>query len=277
MPVLNINDVNLNYEVASEGSAVVFLHGYTGSSQDWSNQMSALSPIYKLIALDLRGHGKSSAPSPEEQYSMEIFVEDVHSLLNHLHIKKCCLVGHSLGGFLALEFALKYSGLLAGLVLVDTSSGDWEKPAGYAELRAKLEELARTQGMEAAFDYDAANNPVRIERFKTHPDLRETSRHKMLMTSVDGYIYTGRAMGQWKSVTGRLSEINVPTCIFWGEEDTPFLQASRILKERIPGAELITVKGSGHSPHEESPQAFNEKLGSFLGRALGEEGSIKDL
>jgi 3-oxoadipate enol-lactonase len=277
MPVLNINGVNVNYEAAGQGKAVVFLHGYTGSSQDWSNQMSALSPTYKVIAVDLRGHSKSSAPSVEKEYSMEIFVEDVHSILNHLHIKQCCLVGHSLGGFLALEFALKYAELLAGLVLVDTSSGDWEKPAGYAELRAKLEELARTQGMEAAFNYDAANNPVRIERFKKHPDLRETSRQKMLMTSVDGYIYTGRAMGQWKSVTGRLSEIKVPTCIFWGEEDTPFLQASRILKERIPGAELITVKGSGHSPHEESPQAFNEKLGSFLGRALGEERSIKDL
>jgi len=266
MPVLNINGVSVNYEVAGEGKAVVLLHGYTGSSQDWSNQMSALSPMYRVIAVDLRGHGKSSAPSRETDYSMEIFVEDVHSILTHLNLEKCCLVGHSLGGFIALEFALKYSELLAGLVLVDTSSGDWEKPAGYAELRAKLDELASTQGMGAAFEYDAANNPLRIDRFKRHPELRETTRQKMLMTSVDGYIYTARAMGQWKSVTERLSEIKVPTCVFWGEEDTPFLEASRTLEDLIPDAELISVKGSGHSPHEESPQLFNEKLVSFLGR-----------
>lgn len=265
MPVLNINGVSVNYEVAGEGKVVVFLHGYTGSSQDWFNQMSALSPMYKVIAVDLRGHGRSSAPPRETDYSIEIFVEDVHSILNHLNIEKCCMVGHSLGGFMALEFVLKYSGLLAGLVLVDTSSGDWDKPADYAELRAKLDELARAQGMEAAFEYDAANNPLRVERFKRHPELRETSRRKMLMTSVDGYIYTARAMGRWKSVTERLSEIKVPVCIFWGEEDTPFLEASRTLRDQIPDAELITVKGSGHSPHEESPQIFNEKLVSFLG------------
>jgi len=266
MPVLNINGVRVNYEVAGEGKAVVLIHGYTGSSQDWSNQMSALSPTYRVITVDLRGHGKSSAPSREMDYSIELFVEDVHSILNHLNIEKCCLVGHSLGGFIALEFALKYPELLAGLVLVDTSSGDWDRPTEYAELRAKLDELARAQGMEAAFNYDAANNPLRIERFKRHPELRETSRRKVLMTSVDGYIYTARAMGQWKSVTGRLSEIKVPTCIFWGEEDTPFLEASRTLRDQITDAELITVKGSGHSPHEESSQVFNEKLVSFLGR-----------
>ena len=214
MPIANINGVNLNYEIAGQGKAIVFLHGYTGSTQDWANQMPVLSQKYKVVALDLRGHGKSEAPSSEEEYSVQIFADDVLGLLRILDIKKCCLVGHSLGGFIALQFALEYPGMLAALVLVDTSSGEFVRIPNYAELRQKLDELARSQGMEAAFKYDAANNPQRIERFQKHPELREVTRQRMLMTSVDGYIYTSKAVGKWQPRTSRLSEITVPTLIY---------------------------------------------------------------
>jgi 3-oxoadipate enol-lactonase len=191
-------------------------------------------------------------------------VEDARALLRQLGIDRCCLVGHSLGGFISLEFALRYPEALVGLVLVDTSSGDWDRPADYGEMRVKLDELARSQGMEAAFEYEAANNPVRIERYRMHPEQREIGRRKMLMTSVDGYIHTARAMAKWRPVTDRLQTIATPTLIFWGDEDTPFLEASRALKEGIPNAELITIPGAGHSPHEEAPELFNEKLTAFL-------------
>ncbi len=266
MPVVNINGVKLNYEVAGQGETVIFLHGYTGSTQDWENQIPALSPKYRVIALDNRGHGKSAAPSREEEYSMPVFTDDVFALLKVLDIKKCCLVGHSLGGFIALQFALKYPDMLASLVLVDTSSGQFYRDPDFAQLRQKLDELARTQGMEAAFEYDAANNPQRIARFQKHPELREVSRCKVLMTSVDGYIYAPRAIGQWPPVTPRLSEIKVPTLIYWGDEDLPFSEPARILKRGIAGSELVTVKGVGHSPHEEAPGVFNEALFKFLGK-----------
>ena len=266
MPAANINGVNLSYEVAGQGEQIVFLHGYTGSSQDWANQVPVLSPRYSVVALDQRGHGKSAAPSREEEYSMRIFVNDVFSLLRMLNIEKCCLVGHSLGGFIALEFALEHPGMLAALVLVDTSSGEFERFPNYAELRQKLDELARSQGMEAAFEYDAANNPQRIERFQKNPEIRELIRRKMLRLSVDGYIYIPKAIEKWEPVTSRLSEIKVPTLIYRGDEDTPFLMATQILKDGIADAELVTIKGAGHFPHEESPEFFNDKLLEFLSR-----------
>ena len=266
MPVVNINGVKLNYEVAGQGEAVIFLHGYTGSAQDWGNQVPALSPKYRVFALDNRGHGKSSAPSKKEEYSMPVFADDVFSLLKMLGIKKCCLVGHSLGGFIALQFALKYQDILTALVLVDTSSGQFYRDANFAQLRQKLDELARTQGMAAAFEYDAANNPQRIERFRNHPELREVSRRKVLVTSVEGYIYAARAIGKWQPVTPRLSEIKVPTLIYWGDGDLPFTEPARVLKKGIAGSELVTVKGVGHSPHEEAPDVFNEELLKFLSK-----------
>lgn len=266
MPIANINGVDLYYEVSGQGEAVVFLHGYTGSTRDWANQIPVLSPRYRVVTVDHRGHGKSAAPSREEDYSVKILSDDVYGLLNLLGIRKCCLAGHSLGGFTALQFAIEHQDMLAGLVLVDTSSGQFARDPHYAQLRQKLDELARTEGLQAAFEYDATHNPMRIERFKKHPELREISRQRVMQTSVDGYIYMSRAIGRWQPLTRRLSEIRVPTLIFWGDEDTPFEEPSRIMNKGIPDSELVTVKGVGHNPHEEAPDVFNDALLKFLGR-----------
>lgn len=264
MSVVRVNGVNLNYETAGQGNAVFFLHGMTGSNKDWTNQMLALSPKYKVVAWDNRGHGKSDAPSEEEQYSIKIFADDLFNLLKQLDIKKCCIVGHSFGGFVALQFALEHQDMLTALVLVDTSSGTFTRDPSYAVIRQKQDELALSQGTEAAFEYEAAHNPMRIATFEKHPEQKEVARRKVRMTSVNGYIYVPRAFVKWQPVTPRLSEINVPALIFWGDEDVAFTEAVQVLKEGITDAELITVKGVGHSPHEDAPDIVNEALLNFL-------------
>ena len=80
MPVANINGMNLNYEISGRGSAVVFLHGGNGRAQDWANQFPVLSPKYTVIALDIRGHGKSEGPKTEAEYSIPRIAEDVRGL-----------------------------------------------------------------------------------------------------------------------------------------------------------------------------------------------------
>ena len=264
MPIARVNGVDLSYECVGEGEPVIFLHGYTGSGDDWKSQVTAIAQKFKAITIDQRGHGKSQAPDAEDAYAIPIFSEDAHALLTMLGITSCCLAGHSMGGFIALQFALDYPAMVTRLVLVDTSSGEFEVTPGYAELRITLDELARTKGMEAAFEYDAAHNPVRVERFQKHPELREITRKKMVATSVDGYIYTPRAFRKWKPVTGRLGEIRAPALIFWGEEDTAFYKASKTLESGLAGSSLITVPNVGHSPHEEAPDIFNRELLRFL-------------
>ena len=266
MPYELINGTSLHYEEVGNGEPVVFLHGYTGSTRDWAYQVAALSEQYRIIAFDHRGHGMSSSPHEEEGYSIPISSNDAFELLQRLGIERCCLVGHSMGGFAALQCTIDHPELIKALVLVDTSSGEFEVAPGYAELRAKLDELAREEDLEAAFEYDAAHNPMRIERFQKHPEQREIARQRVLNTSVDGYIYTARSFGTWPGVTERLSEIRIPTLIFWGNEDTPFMKASELLRDSITGAELVVVPGAGHCPHEEAPVLFNEKLLDFLSK-----------
>lgn len=266
MALITLSNVTLNCEQEGKGDAVVFLHGFTGSVRDWTNQIETIKNRYQTIAVDLRGHGKSEAPQQEEGYSIYHNSNDVYQILNRLAVDRCCLVGHSMGGFSALQFALDHPGMLKGLVLVDTSSGEWDVIPGYAELRSKLDELARNEGLDAAFAYDAEHNPARIERFTRHPDQREIARRKVLATSVDAYVYVPRSFATWRPVTDRLHEIAVPTLAFCGDEDTGFFRASRILKDSIGGAELVFVPGAGHSPHEERPDFFNEAFLRFLAR-----------
>jgi 3-oxoadipate enol-lactonase len=264
MPTARIGSVHLYYEEQGQGFPIVFAHGYTGSHADWVSPMGALSRRFRVVAMDHRGHGRSQAPAAASDYSIPIMVEDIRGLLGLLGIGECCLVGHSMGGFMALQFVLDHPEMVRALVLVDTSSGEFERVPGFEELRARLDDLARNEGMDAAFEYNAAHNPMVVERFERHPELRETSRQKMLNTSVDGYVHAWRAIAQWPPVTDRLSEIRVPTLIFLGEEDTPFERPSQILKEGIGGSKLVVVPGSGHSPHEEAPETFNQALVEFL-------------
>jgi len=236
MAKVQVNNVTLHYEVSGRGPVVVFLHGFTGSHNDWRQQVAAIADRFQTIALDLRGHGQSEAPKSENGYSIYHNSADLLGLLNHLAIDRCCLVGHSMGGFTALQFALDHPERLWGLVLVDTSSGEWDVEPGYVELRERLAEIALTEGLEAAFAYDVTHNPVWIERFKVDPAHREVVHRKTLATSPEAYAYVPKSFAAWKAVTDRLGEITVPTLIFRGENDTGFIRPVTILKERIPQA-----------------------------------------
>jgi pimeloyl-ACP methyl ester carboxylesterase len=264
MPLINVNKVNINYEETGAGEAIVFLHGFTGSHHDWDSQVGLISDKYRTIAVDHRGHGKSDAPVGEEFYSIKTFADDVYAMLQKLGISKCCLVGHSMGGFMSLQLVLDHPELVKGLVLVDTSSGDWDTAPGYAEFRAKLVELAQTEGLEAAFKYNAANNPPVVDKFKKHPELQEVARQKMLNTSVEGYVHIGNCFQKWPSVTARLGEIKAPTIVFLGAEDEGFIKASDVLRDGIAGAQLVVIPDAGHNPHEETTELFNKDFLAFL-------------
>ncbi len=266
MPIFKNEHIGLYYEETGSGEPVVFLHGLTGSTRDWANQMKMVKDQYRGIAMDFRGHGKSDAPSSEEDYSIYLFSDDVYKLLRHLEAEGCCLVGHSMGGFTALQFALDHPDMIKGLVLVDTCSGEWDVDPDYPALRAKLDELALQEGLNAAFEYDAEHNPFRMNYFRKRPQRRPIAKEKALQTSVEGYVFVPRSFSKWRPLTNRLGEIKVPTLIFRGEEDTPFARASEVLHDGIPGAQLEIVPGAWHHPHEENPAFFNEHFLNFLPR-----------
>ena len=266
MPLININGVNLHYDSKGKGKAIVCLHGYTSNSSVFSGQLSGLALNYKVVTYDLRGHGKSEAPSREEDYHIPVLAKDLLELLKFLDIKECCLIGHSGGGHVALQFAMEHQDMLKALVFISTSSEERPRTQNYYEHRKRIEEIARDKGIEAAFEYDSSNSLDWKEQFKKHPEQKEEVRKRVLSMSVDGYIYIVRARAKRENLTPRLNTIHVPTLIFWGDQDFKMSNSVQVLKRGIPGSELAIIKGAGHLPQWENPAEFNNILVQFLNR-----------
>jgi proline-specific peptidase len=261
-----VNGIKLYYEVTGKNKALVMLHGYVGDIEDFRNQINYFSPNYKIYALDQRGRGKSEAPKNPTDYSMKLFVDDVYQWLKLLKVQKFCLVGHSLGGMVSLEFALAHQDMLSCLILTDTSSGSQAPTLEETAHLEKVFEVARTKGTGSAFEYDLANSPATKARYQKHPETLDRMRKKTLSTPVDGYINVRLASMNRKPVTDRLNEIKVPTLIVYGGDDTPFISASKVLKEGIPNLELVMIPNVGHGPMYEDPNKYNEAISKFLNR-----------
>jgi pimeloyl-ACP methyl ester carboxylesterase len=264
MPHLSISGLDIHYKEKGRGFPVVLIHGYTGNLRNWVLQVRALASTYRTISPDLRGHGLSAKPTRREDYSLELFAADVYGLLEALAVPECYLVGHSMGGMVAQEFILRHPGVVRALVLVDTAA-DQPQALPWQE-RARLLEMARSEGMEAVFEEMAHTPPLGSQMVEENPQLIGIWREQFLMTSLEGYIYCGEVIGSRRPLLEELSQIRVPTLIICGELDEPFLEPSQRMHQRIPDSELVIIDGAGHTPTLEKPLEFNEALLSFLAR-----------
>ena len=263
MPRAPVNGIEIYYRERGEGYPVFLIHGYTGNFRNWALQVPVLSREFRTISMDHRGHGYSDKPTEAEDYSLELMAEDAYGLLEHLGIRECYVVGHSMGGVVAQLLALNHPEPVRALVLVDTAA---EVPDGFhPQERALLLDIAREQGMEAVFEEQLRANPMG-EQLRAQPALLAVWRQQVLMTSREAYLYAARAMVAGQSILDKLGAIEVPTVVVCGENDDPFMGPCRHIHERIPGSEFVIIPGAGHTPQIEKPADFNHALTGFLSR-----------
>jgi len=264
LPALEVNGTTIHYQEAGEGFPVVQVHGYTGNLNNWAPLKPSLSAGYRTIALDLRGHGLSSRPALPEDYRLEVMAADVAAVIEALGIEGCHLMGHSMGGMVAQELALSRPRLVRSLVLIATTG---EAPVvARMEERRRLAVIAREQGLEAVFEAQLgfSSLPGRLE---AEPHLVAQWRREFLMTSVDAFIYCGRAMLERRPRYQELAGLAVPALIACGESDSFFLEPSKRLHQAMSASRLAIMAGCGHSPHIEEPDAFAALLLPFLAEA----------
>src|SRR3989337_2129701 len=193
MPRARVNGIEIYYRERGEGYPVFLIHGYTGNLRHWPSQTPVLTREFRTVSMDHRGHGYSDKPTEAEDYSLELMAEDAYGLLEHLGIGECYVVGHSMGGVVAQLLALNHPEPVRALVLVDTAA---EVPDGFRpEERARLLEVAREQGMEAAFEEQLRANPM-AEQLRAQPLLLEVWRQQFLMNSREAYLYAARGTGE---------------------------------------------------------------------------------
>ena len=255
-----INGLDIAYTDQGKGTPILFVHGYPLNKAMWEPQVKDLSTTFRVITLDLRGHGESSAPLWFS--TMEMFADDIRALLDHLSIKKAVIAGFSMGGYVAFAFYRKYRDRVQGLVLADTRPQP-DSPEG-KQGRFKTAQTAQKDGAGAIAEAMLPKllTPKTIE---TRQDLAQKARQMMAGTPVTGIAADLMAMAERLDSVPLLSEIQCPTLIIVGEQDglTPPADA-KLMAEKIKGAKLEMIPHAAHLSNLEQPEAFNQAVRKFL-------------
>jgi len=262
MPFATVNSVRLYYERHGDsGDPLVFVHGYTGDITDWRLQIAEFARDYRVLVMDLRGHGRSEAPVDRHAYTIALMTADIEALIDEAGFARYHLAGHSMGGAIVQEIALRSPQRLLSLTLEDTAL-KFDLPANdeMFEFRAKRLHLARTEGMAAAAALDLPWTPPHMPPER----LREVDE-RLARMSADAFIGAAHGLVDWEGAAERATSITTPTLVIWGDLDAPALvEASRRLAELLPNASLEVIPEASHSPQWERPELFNRALRRHL-------------
>lgn len=255
-----------------EGAPVVLLiHGYTGQMRNWALNVPTLADAgFRTLSVDLPGHGDSGAPANADRYALDQIADDLVALTDRLECADACIVGHSMGGAIAEEYAIRRSATLAALVLVDSAGGaSGPERSGWGDLLPVLEGADAVGGMGAVFDELVARG-LRPAAAETTVERRALLRREFARTSFPGFRFGAEALRDRRETLLDLATLTCPVLVCHGSEESPALIAvSDDLATSLPHAERAVISGAGHNPQFETPQPFNALLVNFLLRAHG--------
>lgn len=257
-----VNGTRLYYEVIGSGRPLVLIHGYALDTRMWDDQIDDLSQQYQVVRYDLRGFGKSAVPTGESF----AYHEDLKALLEFLGIGKVHLLGLSLGGSIAINFALTYPEATQSLILADVSALDgFEWPDELNRWFAPIYSAARAGEMALAKEHWLNTGWFTPARQK--PEV--ASRLEQIVTDYSGWHFShdNPVRSLEPAANERLDEISAPALVMVGERDLTFYNhpIARRLAQGIPNAQKVVVMpGVGHMANMEDPRGFNQNVLSFL-------------
>jgi 3-oxoadipate enol-lactonase len=257
-----INNHLVSYtDAGKEGAPVIiFIHGFPFNRSMWNFQVESLKDYYHLITYDIRGHGNSDAGN--EDFSIDLFVSDLIGLMDALKIDRAILCGLSMGGYIALNAAEKYSERFDAIILADTQCIADTPEA--KEKRIKAIESIREYGVEK-YAEESIKNLFAYDSFTTKLKEIEDVRDMIMKTPEQSLISALLALSGRKETCNILPEIKVPVLIMVGKEDklTP-PSAATFMHERIKGSLLRIIDNAGHLSNLENPGVFTVELKKFI-------------
>jgi len=249
MPTLDRDGVKIHYEVAGDGPALILTHGYSSTGAMWAGQIAPLTPHFKVITWDMRGHGASDYPDDLDAYSEAATVADMAALLDAVGAKDAIVGGLSLGGYMSLAFNASHPERTRALLIIDTGPGYKNDQArdGWNATAIKRAERFEAEGLP---DPAKMGAEVRLARHRDATGLARAARGMLTQKNA--------------RVIESLPTIAVPAVVIVGADDTPFLAASDYMAAKIPGAKKVVIEAAGHSANIDQPEAFNAALLGFL-------------
>ena len=259
--------VSLAYIDMGERSApvVVLIHGYTDSARDWVPMLPYLSKRYRLILIDIRGHGQSS--KPECCYTRLDFAYDVKLLLDALGVQKADIVGHSLGSIIAQTFAEYWPERTAHVVLISSTGGS---PPGRPKTPRQFDFAAEIRKLKEPIEADSPfmiawwDSPTPVD-----PDFIRRQRKdaagiplRVWLAVLDQALSADNTYAILQSTLPRLK---APTLLIWGSKD-PIMEEDmrQSLRNALPRAKVKIFDGLGHNPFWEDPRGVADVINEFL-------------
>jgi 3-oxoadipate enol-lactonase len=253
-----VNGTRLYYEVAGAGMPVVLIHGFSLDRRMWDEQFDALAERYHVVRYDLRGFGRSALPG-SEPYSP---AEDINALLGHLGLSRAVLVGLSLGGWVAVNCAVRYPPAVRALVLADAVLLGRNWSAEYHAAMSGIWAEARLVDVQVT-----KQRWLHSRLFQ--PGLADSQagpRLARIVGEYSGWHFLNDDPDQMGTTAAeQLTAIRAPTLVVVGEHDLPdFHDIAADLQRQIPGARRECLSAAGHMSNMEAPERFNALLLEFL-------------
>ncbi|WP_341962905.1 alpha/beta hydrolase [Pseudomonas sp. RC10] len=257
MPYFERNGCSLHYQEFGQGSPVLLVHGLGSSAQDWEYQIPALVGQHRVIAVDVRGHGRSG--KPRERYSIPGFSADIKALLDHLQPGPVHLVGLSMGGMIGFQLAVDHPQLLKSLTIVNSAPEVKIKSLSDVRQFAKRWLLARVFSMEAIGKALGKNLFPKPEQ----ADLRHKIAKRWAQNEKHAYLASFSAIVGW-GVQEKLSRIQCPTLVVTAKYDYTPVALKEVYVRLIHEAKLVVIEDSRHATPLDRPEEFNRALLEFL-------------
>jgi 2-succinyl-6-hydroxy-2,4-cyclohexadiene-1-carboxylate synthase len=246
---------------------LVLLHGFTGDTTTWDIVRPGLRRWGKTLALDLIGHGQSPKPEDLAPYHMGACVDQVLAALDRRNIHLAWFVGYSMGGRVALHFAVTHPERVAGLILESTSPGFTDASARAARVK---EDHDLAEGIIAwgvpAFVEQWLDRPL-FAGFKNLPaEQQARQRAQRLRNDPVGLANSLRGMGtgSMEPVWDTLTILSMPVLILAGQRDSKFVETAKQMQAQLPHAHLQLFSASGHTPHVTDPGPWMREVDRFF-------------
>ncbi len=256
---LNVNGVRYHVETIGKGGApvIVLLHGFTGSTHTWKRVKNEWTE-FRLVAIDLIGHGKTDSPLESSRYRLERQLEDLDKIVATLNLQRFTLLGYSMGGRTALAYACEYPERIEQLVLESASPGLADEQARCERRKsdAALAQFINDNGV-ASFVGKWENIPL-FESQRSMPDAwQQEVRNERLEQSSQGLANSllGMGTGHQPSYWECLPQLKMPVLIVTGKLDKKFCAIAAEMKKLLPSAKHQVIS-AGHAIHVEKPAEF---------------------
>ena len=259
--MLNINNLNLSYDDVGEGNIpIIFLHGFPFDKSMWAKQLDFFATTNRVIAIDIRGFGKSTDESTP--LSIDLFSDDLMLFMNQMKISKAIICGLSMGGFIALNAQARFPDRFEAIILCDTQC-----IADTIEVKLNRYKTIDEIALNGTLNFNEAFiKKVFCKNSFTNKQEIVTQLRSVVMANPEQIIINGlKALAERSETCSTLPEINIPTLIICGREDevTP-LEQSEFLHTSIKASALHIIDDAGHVSNIEQPEEFNNEISKFL-------------